>query len=240
MLHASAIHFGARAPKIVLIAAAFAAAMLCPRAASAAPAAGDVYVYRVINAYNSEIQGSITYRVDQVDPDRIVMTVTADRPALGPARTEVYTTNGNWLRHPLINHDQLVEYEFAQAYPAYEFPLELGKSWSVRVPALHPASGQRNSVRVDGEVLGTERIVTPAGSFDTIKIRRRVYAGDRDAFRFETTIVETDWYAPALGRPVRTDSNSSYMDPSRCGRGPCVPVRGDWNVFELIEARAAK
>ena len=236
----SVFHFSARARVIIVIAAAFAAAMLCPRSASAAPAVGDVYVYRVVSGYNSEVHGRIEYRVDQVGADRVVMSVTTDMPALGPARTEVYAKDGNWLRHALTNHDQPVDYEFAEAYPAYVFPLEPGKSWSVRVPALNPASGERNSVRVDGEVLGTERIVTPAGSFDTIKVRRRVYAGDWEAFRFETNIVETDWYAPALGRPVKSESKSGYLHPSRCGRGPCRPIRGDWNLFELVETSASK
>ena len=237
---ASDIHFSARARLIIVVAVVCAVILLCPRAASAAPAAGDVYVYRVVNGYNSEVLGKITYRVDQVGADRIVMAVTTDVPALGLARTEVYTRDGNWLRHPLINHDQPVEYEFTPAYPAYVFPLEPGASWSVRVPALNPASGQRNSVRVDGEVLGTERIVTPAGSFDTIRVRRRTYAGDWDGFRLETNIVETDWYAPALGRPVKSESNSSYQQPSRCSHGACDPFRGDWNLFELVETSAAK
>lgn len=238
---APVFHFSARARVTVLAAAALAATMLCPPVATgAAPAAGDVYVYRVVNGYNHEVHGKIEYRVEQVAADRIVMSVTTDMPAPGPARTEVYTSDGNWLRHPLINHDQPVDYEFAQPYPAYVFPLEPGKSWSVRVTALNPANGQRNSVRVDGEVLGTERIVTPAGSFDTIKVRRRVYAGDWEAFRFETNIVETDWYAPALGRPAKSESNSGYLNPSRCARGPCLPIRGDWNLFELVETRTLK
>jgi hypothetical protein len=84
--------------------------------------------------------------------------------------------------------------------------------------------------------VGSERITTPAGSFDTIKVKRRVYAGDWEAFTMETNIVETDWFAPALGRAVRTDRNSSYMDPQRCGNptSACTPVRGDWHVFELV------
>jgi hypothetical protein len=52
--------------------------------------------------------------------------------------------------------------------------------------------------------------------------------------RHETNITETDWYAPALGRAVRTESNSGYLHPTRCGLGTCEPIRGDWNVFELV------
>src|SRR6476659_5143520 len=83
-----------------------------------------------------------------------------------PAAGDTYT-------YPVINHDQPVEHEFATPYPAYVFPLDTGKKWSVRVEGRDAATGQRRSVRVDGAVLGTERVTTPAGAFDTIKVRRR-------------------------------------------------------------------
>ena len=224
----------------VVTASAVVVATTISSAVAASPAAGDTYTYRISNGYNNEVRGKIQYRVDKIDADRVAVSVTTDTPAAGAARTEVYTKDGNWLRHPLVNHDQLREYEFAPAYPAYMLPLESGKSWSVRVNAVDPASGRRNSVRVDGEVLGSERISTPAGSFDTIKIKRYVYAGDWDGPGFETNITEIDWYAPALGRPVRTEMNSGYLDQDRCDRMACRPIRGDWNVIELVEASTAK
>jgi hypothetical protein len=152
----------------------------------------------------------------------------------------VLTREGNWLRHPVVNHDQPVEYEFAPAYPAYVFPLDPRKSWSMRVSAVQTATGKRASVRVDGDVLGTERVTVPGGTFDTIKVRRRVYAGDWEGFSFETNIIETDWYAPQLGRAVKSESTSNYMQPSRCFEyHACTPILGDWNVLELIEVRGA-
>ena len=209
--------------------------------AVAAPAAGDTYIYRVINGYNRETVGKIEYRVDKIDADRIAETVTTDVPALGLSHTDVFTKDGNWLRHSLINHNQPVEYEFPQPYPAYVFPLDAGKAWSLRVNAVNPATGRRNSVRVDGEVLGAERVTLPAGAFDTVKVKRRVYAGDFKDGRSETNITETDWYSPALGRSVRNESNSGFMDPQRCSdeMSACTAVRGEWFVLELVEVRSA-
>ena len=203
--------------------------------AGAAPSVGDTYVYRVINAYNNEVQGEVAYRVDRVDAGQVTLTAAPDRPSLGAPHTDVLASDANWLRHTLINHDMPVEYGFSPAFPAYVAPLDAGKSWSTRVSAVEPVSGLRRSVRVDGDVLGAERITTPAGAFDTIKVRRRVYAGDFESSRMETNITETDWYAPALGRAVRTERNSGYIDQQKCAnRGPCTPVRGDWQVFELV------
>ena len=214
----------------------FAAILTAGVAAGALAAAGDTYVYRISNGYNSEIRGKISYRVEKVERDRVEVSVTTDTPSAGQARTEIYTKDGDWLRHALVNHDQFRDYEFASALPVYAS----GGSWSARIDAVDTATGKRNSVRVDGEVLGSERITVPAGTFDTIKIMRRVYAGDWDGFMRETHIVETDWYAPALGRPVRSESKSSWQDLSRCGRGGCPWFRSDWNIFELAETTAAR
>lgn len=202
--------------------------------AVAAPLAGETYVYRLSNGYNNEPRAQVTYRVDKVDADRVAVVVSADPQSVETTRTEVYTGNGNSLRRTLTSHDQPREFEFSPAYPAYVFPLEPGKSWSMRVNATDPATGRRNSVRVDGKVLGNERIRVPAGEFDTVKVRRTVYAGDWDGFRQETTITEIDWYAPVLGRAVRSESKSGYMNTAQCGRFGCEIVRGDWNVYELV------
>ncbi len=196
-------------------------------------AVGDTWVYRISNGYNNEVRGQVRYQVEKVDAGRAVVSANPDDPYLGQAYTVVYTPQGNWLRHPVASHGQTVEHEFAAAYPAYVFPLEPNKTWSLRVNATDPAAG-RHSVRVDGTVLGAERIRVPAGEFDTIRIRRLVYGGDADGFLGETNIHETDWYAPALGRPVRTEINSEWRDMASCGKHSCPWIRGDWNVYELI------
>jgi hypothetical protein len=207
-------------------------------------AAGDAYVYRVLNGYNSEVRGTINYRVERSQLDLIEVAVTTAAapgyPGLDSSRTEIYATNGNWLRHALASHDQMRDFEFTRPLPVYVPPADAGSSWSARVDALEPVSGRRNSVRVDGKIAGNERITVPAGTFDTIKIVRRTYVGDWDGFLRETQIEDTDWYAPALGRPVKSDSKSSWQDLSRCTRGGCPWFRGDWNIVELAEFNAAK
>ena len=226
--------------RIGVIAVIMFSALICAAAADAAPAAGDGWTYRVVNRYNGEVRGNIQYRVDKVDADRVAVAVSSDLAALGLPRTEIYTADGRWIRHALINHDQPVVYDFQQPYPAYDFPLADGKTWSSRVNAVNLANGRSARVRVDGDVLGSERVTVPAGAFDTFKIRRRIYAGDFDGPRSQTNITETEWYAPALGRAVRLERNSEFMDQNRCSdeMSACTPVRGDWLLFELVDAGA--
>jgi hypothetical protein len=199
------------------------------------PALGATAAYRVINGYSGEAQGEIRYRVEQAGGGLVMVAVTADSAYAGFPHTEAYTPEGNWLRHPVVNHDYPVDYQFEPPYPAYAFPLEFGKSWSMRVNATNPATGRARVMRVDGQVLGGERVSTPAGTFDTIKIVRTVYAGDAETFLSQTVVTEIDWYAPTLGRAVRIERRSRWSDVGRTTRGMGGDwVRGDWSVYELV------
>ena len=222
------------------------AAQLCPAlllavamAGPAAAAAGETYVYRVVNGYNKEVRGELRYRVDKVDAEGVTVTVTPDSRATGLEHTERFTKEGNWLLRPLDSHGQKVEYSFSSAYPAYTFPLDAGKAWSTRVEAKVPGERGVRSVRVDGKVVGPERIRVPAGEFDTVKVQRTVYPGDERPMLQETRISQVDWYAPALGMSVRSETRSQYIDLQFCSSSVCVHY-GDWDVLELVNAGAAK
>jgi hypothetical protein len=232
--------------KRVFLGAAWLSAAWVAAAGAATPAAGDTYLYRLVNGYNAEPLGQVRYRVEKVEPGRVTLAVSPEGSATRSARTVVTTGEGNWLQHEVESHGNAVEYVFDKAYPAYVFPLDPGKSWSVRVPAKAPGANKSSrSVRVDGKVIGTERIRVPAGEFETVKVRRLVYAGDHGDPHFaqnETQITEIDWYAPALGRPVRTERRSGWLDMSQCsGRdGGGCEFRGNWDIYELVEAPGAK
>jgi hypothetical protein len=208
--------------------------------AAAAPASGDTYVYRLVNGYSKEVRGQLRHRVDRVDPESITVAVTPDNAQAGFEHTTVFTKDGNSMRRLMESHGQKVDYLVSTAYPAYVFPLEPGKTWSLRVNASVPGAAGVRSVRVDGKVLGTERIRVPAGEFDTVKVRRLVYPGDAYYHLPETKIIETDWYAPALGRSVRTETRSEFFDLSRCDALSSCVYYGDWDVVELVDAGAAR
>lgn len=206
----------------------------------AVPAAAQAFVYRVTNGYNKETVGHMRQeRTAPGAPQGQVVNIVVDSPALGLPRTEVYAGEGQWLRHTLDSHGVPTEYEFMPALPAIQVPFNTGQSWSTRVNAMVKLGGEslRRSVRVDGTVLGTERVRVPAGEFDTVKIRRFIYSGDRELSKSETHIHEVDWYAPALGHSVRTETRSSWMEP--CGRRLCEH-RGDWFIYELAQTAAAE
>jgi len=205
--------------------------------ASGAPAEGDTYVYVEVNAYTNEVNGRLRERVNRVDPDRVTISVEPEGAVTAFAHTKVLTKDGNWLQNLVVSHGKWQEYHFAAPYPAYVFPLDPGKTWSLRVDAKVPGQGRTRSVRVDGAVLGFERIRVPAGEYDTVKIRRSVYAGDALAWLGETSIIEYEWYAPALGRMVRATTESKHLDTTQTSNTQHRP--GDRLQYELVEVRPA-
>lgn len=220
---------------LILATGGFAAALTVATSLAATPTAGDTYVYRLVNGYTREIVAQVRHEITDASTTKgWVVSVSMDKPMPGQPRTDMTTADGKWLRYALDSHGIPVEYEFIQALPAYQPSLTPGTSWTARVNAKVPAENASRSVRIDGIVEGNERIKVPAGEFDTIRIRRTIYAGDKDFLRSETRIVETDWYAPVLGRSVRSESRSGWWVAS-CGRGTC-DHRGDWNVLELVTA----
>jgi hypothetical protein len=56
----------------------------------------------------------------------------------------------------------------------------------------------------------------------------------------ETRISEIEWYAPALGRAVRIERRSQYMDLRLCHEDTACEHHGDWDIFELVSGPAQK
>src|SRR5262245_55655393 len=83
---------------------------------SAAPAAGDAYVYLMVNGYSKEPRGQLHYQVEKVDATTYTVTVSPDKAAAGWQRTEIYTKEGNGLLQLMETHGEKVDYLFAQAY----------------------------------------------------------------------------------------------------------------------------
>jgi hypothetical protein len=170
-------------------------------------AVGDSWTYRVRDAYTGIERGTERYTVDQANGGRVVLTVV---PASGVEQMQVYDSQLNWLKRPATN---LQEFSYSPAYPAFNFPLTPGKTWQTRLNATDPANGKNYPVRVDGSVVGWERVKVPAGEFDTLKIQRIVYFGYWvSALRGPSQIIEYEWYAPTVKQAVRREVQSQYRN----------------------------
>lgn len=189
---------------------------------------GDYWEYSVSDGYTRRPRGTYRYEVRRFDADNAIVEVTQDGR---PVETQIYAAGWSGRDHTLTN---LQRFRYDPPYPAYAFPLAPGKSWVTVVNATDPATGKVYRVHVRAKVIGWERIRVPAGEFDTLKIQRYVFAGNPQWSRSQEEIAQTDWYAPAVRRAVRSQGNSSHIDSSRSGEeGPLV-INGDWLIAELV------
>ena len=189
--------------------------------------AGDEWTYSFHDGYTKLSRGTLEYRVAAVDGDAVTVRLRHE----GRESTERYTRDWSWRERPMTN---LQNFRYDPPYPALPFPLEAGKTWQAFVKATDPATGRVNRVRIDGKVLGWDRVKVPAGEFDALAVQRLVYAGNQDHFLSEEKITEIDWFAPGAGGIVKHSSRSRHLD-TRLSCPPCNQwIDGGWNVIELV------
>lgn len=189
---------------------------------------GDFWEYAVRDAYTGASRGLYRYEVSSADGESTVIDVYRDGQRVD---AWVFAPGWNPREMPLTN---LQRFRYDPPFPAYDYPLQPGKSWYRVVNATDPATRKTYRVHVRAKVLGWQRIRTIEGEHDALRVERYVYAGNAEFFNSQEEIVQTDWYAPAVGYIVRSEASSKHVDTSRSG-GPRRPltVHGDWLVAEL-------
>jgi hypothetical protein len=168
-------------------------------------AAGDSWTYRVRDAFTGLPREDQRHEVTRVGGDRIEVAGTVER---GDG-TQVYDREWNWLRRPAT---YLQTFEYSPAYQAFSFPLTAGKTWRAAATATDPGTGRRFPVRIEGKVLGWERVRVPAGEFDALKVYRLVYLDYFESqVRGQSIIHEYEWYAPAVKWAVKREFWAQYL-----------------------------
>ena len=227
-----------------------------PTAAAPTFKVGDSWTYAVHDGYTKLERGTLRHTVTAADANKVVLAVEQSS-GLGvgcrsvarensldklPGSSQVLcgeeakrweiTPGGSWLRHPLTNGST---YTFTPPYPAHEFPLVAGKTWSGKVKSHDLATGRDFEVHYSATVTGWERVTVPAGTFDALVIQRAVFDGYWDYTRKQSEIREREWYAPAIGRVVRKEGRSEFLDWLICIGWVCPPYAADnWLVYELL------
>jgi len=81
----------------------------------------------------------------------------------------------------------------------FHWPLWVGKSWTCRY-ADRTAGGQSLPIETVYVVEDLDRVSTPAGAFDALRIVRRSRRCDGDGFLDRCNVI---WYAPSIGSELR-------------------------------------
>jgi len=196
---------------------------------------GDRWVYRETNRYNGLPLAEVEVTVTAAAP--LTCSVRRKRsdstageiPRPDAVLEEVY--NGPWAVGHEPTYDMTLD--FSEPMPLLPQSLRVGATSHDRT--RYTVSGYSGSYRWSQHLkaVAIERVATPGGSFECLRVRRRIWFEYPDVFRFGSARVDDIWYAPEVNRWVRREWTGDYqhenaMDP-RGGRR-----REDWVRWDLL------
>ncbi|HSO06840.1 MAG TPA: hypothetical protein VLW45_06350 [Pelomicrobium sp.] len=194
------------------------------------PRVGDTWTYAIYDGFRGYEKGRVTYRVIAVDAGSMEVEVTRDREQETRRHTRAWNPYAG-----LTPAGERVAY--APALPLFRFPLDDGAGWNAVSTATNARTGESFPVRVDARVRGRETVKTPAGEFDAVVIERQLIFGDENLWRTDSYVVETEWYAPAVGASVRFRHDLRYYIDKTGGGGGSEGgggrVQMDWDRERL-------
>ena len=163
---------------------------------------GDSWTYSFDDTRYSKPASSYTETVESVTADKI--TANWKNHDSGKSGIDVFDRDmGN-----LIPQGYRIR--------AYDFPLNVGKTWAFEYDAS--SGDKRWHHKVTGKVIGLEKVTVPAGTFDTTKVELIDYynGSANGGWVWSGVVTDTRWYAPAVRNYVErtfVDSGSSSSSP---------------------------
>jgi hypothetical protein len=171
-----------------------------------------------------------THEVTSAGAGGLTVRVTLKGPTIDIVRQETIVAPG------MVTQGALMDIEtrrFATPLERYRFPLAPGATWNQWVENYNEASNREGKINRYTRVGGWEKVSTPAGEFDAIRLRVLMRLDDEEFWRYPTTCNYLIWYAPAVGAPVREEKEAEYRErgDEMDGQGA---VRAQHTVLELV------
>jgi hypothetical protein len=201
-----------------------------PVAAAPTPAVGTRWTYRGTEGFRAPLVWEEVHEVTGLGANGIAMRVTLKGGWLDVERRELLDAPG------AVRSGALMDIEtrrFAQPLLRYRFPLAPGATWNQWVDNFNETSNRTGQINRYVRVGGWEKVSTPAGVFDAIRMRVLMRLDDEEFWRDPTTCNYVLWYAPAVGATVREEKEAEYYergDP-RDGQGA---IRAQHTLLELV------
>lgn len=202
------------------------------QATAAAPsyARGDTWTYREIDGYGQRRElGLWIAEVVEAGPGGNVITVRGDAREGGERRTQA----AGAISAGRIS-TQVPSGTFTPPLQLYPATLAPGQRWSQETLRSDAAAGGTRAVRVEGRVIGWEKVRVPAGEFDALRIERTLYLGDSGRYRTQTRRYETEWYSPAVRGPVKLQVWEQWSDPTITRMLQHI-LTNNRELYELVE-----
>lgn len=190
---------------------------------------GDRWVYHVVQGYRTKVEWDETHEVTAIGTDGITVNVRVKGPTIDVERVEKWSAPG------VVLQGAVYEAETDRYDPPlirYKFPLVTGEQWNQRVRDRDRNPAPYAPITRFTSVGPTERIATPAGTFDAIRLKVIMQLDDETFWRYPTQCDYVVWYAPAVGAAVREERRSQWRDKG--GQDLMAFHPGQNEVIELV------
>lgn len=172
-------------------------------------AVGTRWVYRARDGFRVPLIWTETREIVAHDASGYTVRITQRGPDVDQTRTET------WVAPGIVRVGALLDAEtrqFKTPLERYRFPLVPGASWNQWIDNYNETTKKAGQINHYVRVRGWERVTTPAGTFDAIKLRVLMRLDDDEFWRYPTTCNDLIWYAPAVGAPVREEKDAEYRE----------------------------
>jgi hypothetical protein len=193
---------------------------------------GDRWVYNARDGFRAPVIWDETHEVTAVDAKGITVRVTQKGPSVDNTRTE------QWLSPGIVSVGALFDNETRRFDPPmtrYQFPLTGGDRWNQRLNNFNEATQQAGQVSRFVQVGGWDKVQTPAGEFDTVRLRVIMRLDDETFWRHATECNYEIWWSPAAGASVREVKSAQYLEKG--DSRDAVAVRSQNALLELASFR---
>jgi S1-C subfamily serine protease len=191
---------------------------------------GDLWRYEVTDLYTNAKSG-LKMEVVAVTENRIQTRSTRDQVAAldvtaAGGAVDIWDLNWNLVRSGGT--------EYSPFYPALQFPLQPGRTWT---GSFTIGRGTRGQVlhRLTIQVVSWEQVTVPAGTFDVVKISLRgSFEVNSPEISGGGTINDIIWYAPLVGQAVRKDLERRVISAPHRGAEDLArhELRERWQLVE--------
>jgi hypothetical protein len=218
---------------LVLAACAGVISQASPGPPAQAPAfkVGDRWVYRGTEGYRAKVAFEETREITAIGGDGISVRVALKGGPVDITRTE------NWSAPGVVRVGAVFEAEpdtdrFDVPLVRYQYPLAPGQTWNQNIRDLDKERGPYGPIRRQVKVEGYEKVSTPAGTFDAIRMRTIMQLDDETFWRYATECDYLEWYAPSLGVMVKALKRSYWREKG--GRDTAGGNPGQNTEIELV------
>lgn len=167
------------------------------------PAIGQSWTYSKVNFYNSQWLDTVKEEVVSLDGGIRISRRSKNNVDLGDEFQPVW---GQVKQDPYW--DLLQTYETSM--PLWLDNLTVGSSQSNDMHYQSGTSSFRYWINATTTVTAWEKVQLASGTFDTVRIDKRIRLSHHDISRLDTTRRDTLWFAPEIGRWVVRETDGDY------------------------------